>query len=417
MTPNTVTPQATPLDIPAIRAQFPVLLQKVHGHPLVYLDNSNTTQKPTTVINATSHYYAHDNANIHRSVYQLSERATQLYEAVRDKVQQFIHAEHRQEIVFTKGTTDSINLIANSLGRQYIKAGDEIIISAMEHHSNIVPWQFVCETTGAKLQVIPVKDNGDLDINAFSQLLNKHTRIVALTHVSNVLGTVNPVKQIISLAHEKNVPVLLDGAQAISHLPVDVQALDCDFYVFSSHKMYGPTGVGVMYAKQKWLHSMPPYQGGGSMIRQVTLAKTTYADLPYKFEAGTANIAGVIGLGTAIDFLSQLGMEQVAEHETQLLQYALQRLTTIPGLRLIGTPSQQAAAISFVLQNIHPHDAGTALDAYGVAVRVGHHCAMPLMERFAVPATIRVSFGIYNTPAEIDKLADSLLNVQRLFTT
>lgn len=417
MTSLTIQPQpvSPTLDIASIRKQFPILHQLAHGNPLIYLDNSNTTQKPLSVIQATNDYYSHHNANIHRSVYELSERATQLYESSRDKVQAFINAKQREEIIFTKGTTESINLVANSLSHNHIKRGDEIIISAMEHHSNIVPWQMICETTGAHLKIIPIHDNGELDLAAFAQMLNANTRLVAVTHASNVLGTINPVQKIITMAHEKNIPVLLDGAQAAPHIAVDVQALDCDFYVFSAHKMYGPTGVGVLYGKQSWLAAMPPYQGGGSMIRQVTFAKTTHAELPYKFEAGTANIAGVAGFGTAVDYLNQLGMAQIAAHEQQLLSYANENLKRIPGLRLIGTALEKTAVISFVLDDIHPHDVGTALDTYGVAVRVGHHCAMPLMERFQVPATIRVSFAVYNTFEEIDVLVASLKKVKTLF--
>lgn len=402
-------------DIAEIRQQFPILHQHVHGHPLVYLDNSNTTQKPTAVLAAMDRYYSSDNANIHRSVYQLSERATKLYEDTRDSVQAFINARHRHEIVFTKGTTEGINLIAHGLSHCHLKPGDEIIISGMEHHSNIVPWQLACETVGATLRIIPVLDNGELDIDAYHQLFNHRTRLVALVHVSNVLGVINPVQHMIEAARANNIPVLLDGAQAISHIPVDVQALDCDFYLFSAHKMYGPTGVGVLYAKEKWLHAMPPYQGGGSMIRQVTFAKTTYADVPYKFEAGTPNIAGVIGLGAAITYLNQHTLARITHYEAQLTTYALKQLSTIPGLRLIGSTTQRAAVISFVIDGIHPHDIGTALDTYGIAVRVGHHCAMPLMERFNVPATVRISFGIYNTQREVDALVNALLKIIRLF--
>ncbi len=405
----------TPLNIKQIRAEFPILRQKIHDMPLVYLDNSNTTQKPLAVMQAIDDYYGQNNANIHRSVYTLSERATQLFENTRDKIKAFIHAKHSHEIIFTKGTTESINLVAASLSQFYFKPGDEIIISVMEHHSNIVPWQFVCERTGAALKVIPIDDDGNLDEEAYRELITTRTRLVAITHVSNVLGTINSVQQIIALAHEKNVPVLLDGAQGVPHMEVDVQALDCDFYAFSSHKMYGPTGVGVLYGKEKWLKMMPPYQGGGNMIKQVTFEKTTYADLPIKFEAGTPNIADVIGLGAAINYISHIGMDQIAAHEQSLLNYANEKLALIPHLKIIGTAHEKAAVISFILDGIHPHDAGTALDAYGVAVRVGHHCTMPLMERFGVPATIRASFGIYNTKEEIDMLTDALLQVNKLF--
>lgn len=407
----------TTFDIQKIRDQFPTLHQTVHGLPLVYLDNSNTTQKPLSVIQATDNYYRHDNANIHRSVYALSERATKAYEGTRDKIKTLINAPHRHEIIFTKGATEAINLVANTLSHCYFKAGDEIIISTMEHHANIVPWQIICERVGAILKVIAIKDNGELDLDSFKSLLTECTRLVAITHVSNVLGTINPVKKIISMTREKNadIPILIDGAQAVPHLPVDVQALDCDFYVFSAHKMYGPTGVGVLYGKEKWLNRMPPYQSGGSMIREVTFAKTTYSELPYKFEAGTANIAGVIGLGAAVDFLNSVGVTAITEHEHLLLEIATQQLQAIPGLRIIGTAAEKAAVISFVIDGIHPHDVGTILDRAGVAVRVGHHCAMPLMARFHVPATIRASFGIYNTVEEIDVLVGALEQAKKLF--
>jgi len=405
------------LDIQKIRSEFPILHQEVHNMPLAYLDSANTTQKPQSVIQAMDNYYHHDNANIHRAVYALSERATKLFEDTRDKVQTFINAKHRHEIIFVKGTTEGINLIADTLSRCHIKSGDEIIISTMEHHSNIIPWQIACERMGAILKVILVKDNGELDLESYEQLFTSRTRLVAVTHVSNVLGTINPVGKIIAIAHGKKipVPVLLDGAQAAPHIPVDVQALDCDFYIFSSHKMYGPTGVGIVYGKEKWLEMMPPYQGGGSMIREVTFEKTTYNDLPYKFEAGTPNIAGVVGFGAAIDYLNAIGIENITAYEHQLLNRATQRLQEIPGLRLIGTSAEKAAVISFVMDGIHPHDVGTVLDTYGIAVRVGHHCAMPLMARFDVPATIRASFGIYNTLQEIDILAEALNKVKKLF--
>ncbi len=412
---TTLTSVLTADEIARIRADFPLLQQREHGYPLAYLDNSNTTQKPNTVLQAMEHYYRYDNANVHRSVYALSERATEDYEAARDKIQQLIHAEHRHEIIFVKGATEGINLIASSFARAHIKAGDEIIISVMEHHANIVPWQWVCEQYGATLRVIPIDDNGELDFAAYSDMLNARTRLVAITHVSNVLGTINPVQRIIARAHAEQVPVLLDGAQAVPHLPVDVQALDCDFYVFSGHKMYGPTGTGVVYGKTKWLEKMPPYQGGGSMIQQVSFAKTTYQKLPYKFEAGTPNIAGMIGLGAAVDYLQQLGLSRICAYEQQLLQEATAQLTTVPGLRIIGTATEKAAVISFVMADIHPHDIGTVLDSRGLAVRVGHHCAMPLMERYQVPATVRVSFAPYNTTEEITALIEALREAQRIF--
>lgn len=414
MTPH-ITAKSATLDITRIREDFPILKQKIHGHPLVYVDNSNTTQKPIAVIKAMNDYYCNDNANIHRSVYLLSERATALYESTRDKIQKLINAEHRHEIIFVKGTTEGINLVASCLSRIQIKAGDEIIISAMEHHANIVPWQFVCEQIGAKLKVIPVTDVGELDLDAYAKLLNARTRLVAITHVSNVLGTINPVKQIIAMAHAHDIPVLIDGAQGVPHMPVDVQDLDCDFYTFSGHKMYAPTGIGVLYGKTRWLEAMPPYQGGGNMIRQVTFEKTTYNDLPYKFEAGTANIAAVVGFGAALDYLATLGIDRIAAHEHDLQQLATQCFSEIPELRMIGTSQHKAAIHSFVLENIHPHDIGTALDSFGVAVRVGHHCGMPLMERFGLAATVRVSFGLYNTAEEIEIVAATLTKVIRLF--
>jgi cysteine desulfurase/selenocysteine lyase len=404
------------LDIQKIRSEFPILHQTVHHHPLVYLDSGNTTQKPQSVIQAIDAYYQKDNANIHRAVYALSERATKLFEDTRDAVQKFIHAAHRHEIIFVKGTTEAINLVADTFTRCHIQVGDEIILSEMEHHSNIVPWQMACTRMGAVLKIIPVLENGELDMACYERLLTPRTRLVAVTHISNVLGTINPVEKIIALAHGQPtpVPVLLDGAQAAPHMPVDVQALDCDFYVFSAHKMYGPTGVGVLYGKEKWLEKMPPYQGGGSMIREVTFAKTTYNELPYKFEAGTAPIAGVVGLGAAIHYMENIGLDNIAAYEDSLLKKATAALQAIPGLDIIGTAEKKAAVISCVMKGIHPHDVGTILDTYGVAVRVGHHCAMPLMARFQVPATIRISFGLYNTLEEIDVLVDALHKTKRL---
>jgi cysteine desulfurase/selenocysteine lyase len=402
-------------DIEKIRADFPILKEETLGYPLVYLDSANTTQKPQSVIQATSEYYEKYNANIHRSVYQLAEKATALYEGARDKVKAFVHAKDRNEIIFVKGTTEGINLVAHCLGRATFQAGDEILISGMEHHSNIVPWQIICQETGAILKIVPVTNEGELDIAAYADMLNDRTRLVSIIYASNALGTINPVEKIIQLAHVKNIPVLLDGAQAVSHISVDVQALDCDFFVFSSHKMYGPTGVGVLYGKKKYLEAFGPYQGGGDMIRQVSFEKTTYAEVPYRFEAGTQNIAGVVGLGAAIDYLNLLGLQNIAHHEQALLRYATERLMQIEGLRIIGTAKHKTAVISFVVEGIHPHDIGTILDSCGVAVRVGHHCAMPLMERFTVPATVRASFGLYNTEKEIDVLVVSLAKVRELF--
>lgn len=402
-------------NIEKIRADIPILKEENSDKPLVYLDSANTTQKPQSVIQATHTYYARYNANIHRSVYQLAEKATALYEGVRDKIKDFIHAEDRSEIIFTKGTTEGINLVAHCLGRTTFQPDDEILISGMEHHSNIVPWQIVCQETGAALKIVPVTDEGELDMAAYASMLNDRTRLVSIIHASNALGTINPVEKIIQLAHAKNIPVLLDGAQSVAHMSVDVQALDCDFFVFSSHKMYGPTGVGVLYGKAKYLESFPPYQGGGDMIRQVTFKKTTYAEPPYRFEAGTQNIAGVVGLGAAVDYLNDIGLENIAHHEQALLHDAAGRLMQIEGLRIIGTAKHKTAVISFIMEGVHPHDIGTILDSQGVAVRVGHHCAMPLMDRFTVPATVRVSFGLYNTKEEINILIEALAKVRSLF--
>lgn len=382
---------------------------------LIYLDSAATTQKPHCVIDAVSQYYENNNANVHRGVYALSERATAAYEGARQKVADFIHAQHAHEIIFTRGTTEAINLIAHSFGLLKIKSGDEIILSVMEHHSNIVPWQIVCEKTGAKLKVIPLLENGELDFDAYLNALNEKTKLVAMIHVSNVLGTINPVKKIVAAAHQKNIPVLLDGAQAIAHMPVDVQDLDCDFYVFSSHKLYGPTGVGVLYGKTKWLEAMPPYQTGGDMIRRVTFEKTEFNELPYKFEAGTPNIAGVIGLGAAIDYMNQMGFDFIQSHEKQLLKYAVERLSQIDGLKIYGTSENKSGVISFLLQDAHPHDVATILDQFGVAIRAGHHCAMPLMDYLKVSALSRISFGVYNDFSDIDKLVVGLDNVRKIF--
>lgn len=402
-------------DFRQLRQDFPLLQQSVHGKPLIYLDNSATSQKPQCVIDAIAQYYRHDNANIHRGVYELSERATRMYEQVRTDIANFIHAEHAHEIIFVRGATEAINLVAQSYGRSVLKAQDEIIISVMEHHSNIVPWQMLAEQVGAVLRVIPMNDAGELDLLAYQQLFNERTKIVAVTHASNALGTINPIKTLVKFAHQQGVPVLVDGAQAFPHLPVDVRDLDCDFYAFSSHKAYGPTGVGVLYGKTKWLEKMPPYQGGGDMIESVTFAKTTYNKLPYKFEAGTPHIGGVIAFGAALAYLQKIGMENIAAHEQELLTYAMQKLATMPGLRVIGTAAQKVGVLSFVLEGIHPHDIGTILDDHGIAIRAGHHCAMPLMQRLNVPATARASFSLYNTTEEVDALAAGILAVQRMF--
>ncbi|HUZ45498.1 MAG TPA: cysteine desulfurase [Terriglobia bacterium] len=401
-------------DVEKIRQDFPVLSSSVHDKPLVYLDNAATSQKPLAVIEAESLFYSRDCSNIHRGVHELSERATKCYEDSRAKVQQFLNARESREIIFVRGTTEAINLVANTFGRKQVGAGDEVLITAMEHHSNIVPWQMLCEEKGARLRVAPVNDRGEIVFEEFEKLLGARTRLVALVHVSNVLGTINPVHEMIEAAHRRNVPVLLDGAQAAPHLKVDVQALDCDFYAFSGHKLYGPTGVGVLYGKAGLLEAMPPYQGGGDMIRSVTFEKTIYNTLPYKFEAGTPNIAGSIGLGAAVDYVNEIGLESIRAYEDELLAYGTRALEEIPGLRIIGTAREKAGVISFVMEGIHPHDVGTVLDQEGIAVRTGHHCAQPLMERFKVPATTRASLAFYNTAGEIDTLAAGIRKVKEL---
>lgn len=403
------------LEVHTWRKDFPILETNVHRKPLVYLDNAATTQKPMTVIEAESQYYRFDNANVHRGLHALSQRATDAFEAARLKVQYLINAASINEIIFVRGTTEAINLVAQSYGRSRFKSGDEIILSMMEHHSNIVPWQMLCKQTGAILRIIPVNNVGELELDVYNQLFTERTKLVAVTHVSNALGTINPVKAIVDLAHVRGVPVLLDGAQAIAHLPVDVQALDCDFYAFSGHKLYGPTGIGVLYGKAAMLDAMPPYQGGGDMIRSVSFEGTTYNTLPYKFEAGTPNVAGVIGMGAAIDYLKKIGFDALVEHEQTLLTYATQALINIPGLRIIGNALEKTAILSFVLNGVHPHDIGTILDRQGVAIRTGHHCTMPLMEHFGISATARASFALYNTKAEVDKLVEAINYVKELF--
>jgi cysteine desulfurase/selenocysteine lyase len=398
-----------------LRADFPLLKQLSHGRPLVYLDNSVTNQKPQCVIDAITRYYTSENANIHRGVYELSAQATKAFENVRTDVQAFINAEFSHEIIFTRGTTESINLVAQSFGRSNIKILDEIIVSTMEHHSNIVPWQMLAEQTGANLRVIPISDSGEIDMDAYQKLFTDRTRIVAICHASNALGTINPIKEMIQIAHAVGVPVLIDGAQAIAHMPVDVQDLDCDFYTFSTHKAYGPTGLGVLYGKEKWLNAMPPYQGGGDMIETVSFTKTTYNQLPYKFEAGTPDIGGVIGFGAALKYLTQVGMQNIADHEQELLHYATKKLSALPGLTIIGNAANKVGVISFVIDGIHPHDLGTILDEHGIAIRAGHHCAMPLMARFNVPATARASFGLYNTTADVDALVEGIEAAMRIF--
>jgi cysteine desulfurase/selenocysteine lyase len=404
------------IDWSALRRDFPLLSQTAYGKPLAYLDNAATTQKPNVVIEAIAHFYRSDNANVHRGVYQLSERATQAYEATRDKIQRFLNAPLREDIIFVRGATEAINLVAQSYARPRLKPGDQILISAMEHHSNIVPWQMVCKQTGAQLQVVPITDSGEIVLEHYHKLLNNKTKIVALTHLSNALGTINPVQQMIAMAHARGIPVLLDGAQAAPHLSLDMQALDCDFYTFSSHKIYGPTGVGVLYGKQDYLESMEPYQGGGDMISRVSFEHTEYNCLPYKFEAGTPNIAGVVGLGAAIDYVEAIGLDNIAQREQQLLEIATEALRQIAGLRIIGTAKQKASIVSFVLDSAHPHDISTILDQQGVAIRSGHHCAMPVMERFNVPATARASFSFYNNETDIEQLVQGLGMVNQIFT-
>ncbi|MEE2961393.1 MAG: cysteine desulfurase [Myxococcota bacterium] len=397
-----------------IRQEFPVLSQEVNGQKLVYFDNAATAQTPRRVVESLRRFYDEDCANIHRGVHTLSERSTELYEATRKKTQTFLNARYSEEIIFVRGTTEGINLVANAFG-SHLGAGDEVIISYMEHHSNIVPWQLLCERVGAVLKVVPVNDAGELDMIAYEALLSERTKLVSVVHVSNSLGTINPVKEITEKAHAVGAKVLLDGAQAVPHQSVDVRDLDCDFYAFSSHKLYGPTGFGVLYGRRELLDEMPPYQGGGDMIRKVTFAKTTYNDLPHKFEAGTPNIAGGIAFASALDFVDEVGYEFIGAVEQDLLQYATAALEDIGGLRMIGTAANKAAVCSFVMDGIHPHDAATLLDHEGIAVRTGHHCTQPLMERFAIPATIRASFAVYNTKDEIDKLIHGLHKVQRMF--
>jgi len=408
--------RSTRFGVEEVRRDFPILRENVHGKPLVYLDNAATSQKPQLVIETLQKYYSLENANIHRGIHFLSERATQAYEDARAKVRGFLNAAESREIIFVRGTTEGINLVAQSYGRKFIGEEDEIILSAMEHHSNIVPWQILCEQVGARLRIIPMNDNGELLIDEYERLLSDRTKLVAVTHLSNALGTINPIKQIIQIAHRHGVPVLVDGAQAVPHLEVDVRDLDCDFYAFSGHKLYGPTGVGVLYGKASLLDAMPPYQGGGDMIRSVTFEKTLYNVLPYKFEAGTPNIAGGIGLGAAIDYLSQVGLELVTAYERELLDYATEAISTISGVRIIGTAREKSGVLSFVLDGVHAHDIGTILDQEGIAIRTGHHCAMPVMQRFGVPATARASLAFYNTREEVDALVGAINNVKRMFS-
>jgi cysteine desulfurase/selenocysteine lyase len=413
---STLTSAVTAFDVDRIREDFPVLKQKIHGKPLVYLDNAATSQKPQSVIDAIVKFYTVDCANIHRGVHELSQRSTAAYEETRAKTKRFLNARSKSELIFVRGTTEGINLVTFSWGRTNIREGDEIVIAGLEHHSNIVPWQILCEDKGAKLRIIPIDDRGELILEEYQKLLGPRTRMVAVGHVSNALGTINPVRQIVEMAHGVGALTLVDGAQAVPHMKVDVQALDADFYAFSGHKVCGPTGIGVLYGKARLLNAMPPYQGGGDMIRTVTFEKTTYNDLPYKFEAGTPDIAGGIGLGAALDYLMHLGMDKIAAYEHELLLYGTEALSHIPGLRMIGTAREKAAVLSFVIEGIHPHDIGTLLDRQGIAVRTGHHCAQPVMDRYQVPATTRASLAFYNTTAEIDALADGLKKVKEIFS-
>ena len=413
--PSATAPGRTTFDVQKVRRDFPILSERVHGKPLVYLDSANTSQKPKAVLDAMDDYYRHANANIHRATHLLSERATALYEGARTKAATFINAPDAKSIVLTKGTTDGINLVAQSYGRPMLGAGDEIVISWLEHHSNIVPWQLLCEQTGAVLRIVPIDDRGDIDVEQYAALLSPRTRLVAMSHVSNALGTVNPVREVIEQAHARGAVVLIDGAQAVPHLVVDVQALDCDFYVFSSHKMFGPTGVGVLYGRRSLLEAMPPYQGGGDMIASVTFEKTLYNVVPYKFEAGTPNIGGVAGFGAAIDYLMAIDRDAALAHEDAVLEYATARVREIGGARIIGEARHKTGVLSFLLEGVHPHDAGTILDREGVAVRTGQHCAQPVMDRYGVSATIRASLGIYNTREEIDVLVRALERVREVF--
>jgi cysteine desulfurase/selenocysteine lyase len=417
MSPDTAArpAPARAFDAQAARADFPILSQQAHGRPLIYLDSANTCQKPHQVIEAERAVYESNYANVHRGVYDLSVRAERAFEGARAKLQRFIHARESRELVFVRGTTEAINLVANTFGRQHVRAGDEVLISGLEHHSNIVPWQLLCEASGAHLRVAPIDDAGQIRMDEFGRLLGPRTRLVAVGHVSNALGTINPVERIVALAHAQGVPVLIDGAQAAPHLPVDVQALDCDFYAFSGHKMYGPSGIGVLYGKAERLEALPPWQGGGDMILSVTFERTTYNHIPYRFEAGTPNIAGAIALGAAVDYLESFGLAALCAYEHELLAYATAALSEVPGLRLIGTAEHKAAVLSFVLAGVHPHDIGTVLDYEGIAVRTGQHCAQPIMDRFGIPATTRASLALYNTRADIDALVAGLRKVQELF--
>jgi|TARA_B100002003_G_C14152331_1_gene554283 cysteine desulfurase/selenocysteine lyase len=402
-------------DVARVRAQFPSLHQQVYDHPLVYLDSGASAQKPDVVIDAISNYYRNDHANVHRGVHKLAERATDAFEGARERIASFINAESPREIIFVRGATEGINLVAQSWGQQNLKSGDEVMITEMEHHANIVPWQFICQQKNAVLKVIPMNDRGELLMDSFRDLLSAKTRMVAVTHISNALGTVNPVKEIVSLAHHVGAKVLIDGAQAAPHSKIDIDEIGCDFYTFSGHKVYGPTGIGVLWGREELLAKMPPYQGGGEMIRRVTFEKSDFASPPYRFEAGTPNIAGAVGLGVAIDWLDGLGLGNVSTHEAALLEYATSKAKETPGMRIIGTAENKAGILSFELEGIHPHDLGTIFDRQGVAIRAGHHCAMPVMQHFSVPATVRASFGVYNTLEDIDALFRGVARAQELF--
>lgn len=405
----------TNYDVDLIRRDFPILERQVYGRPLVYLDNGATTQKPRQVVEAMTEEYYNVNANVHRGVHFLSQQATELHEAARETVRRFLNARSTSEIIFTRGTTESINLVATTFGDAFLNEGDEVIVSEMEHHSNIVSWQLVQARKGIRLRVIPITDEGELCLDEFEQMFNEHTRMVSVTHVSNVLGTVNPVKRIVEIAHAHDVPVLIDGAQSTPHFPVDVQAIDCDFFAFSGHKIYGPTGVGVLYGKESWLDRLPPYMGGGEMIRNVSFEQTTFNDLPFKFEAGTPDYVATTGLARALDYVSALGMECIHAHEQELVRYAMEQMSAIPDLRFIGTPKEKDAVISFLVGDIHPLDMGTLLDRLGIAVRTGHHCAEPLLHRMGIESTVRASFGLYNTKAEVDILVSGIERVTRMF--
>jgi cysteine desulfurase / selenocysteine lyase len=412
---SSVAARRVAFDVERIRADFPILTRQVRGRPLVYLDNAATTQKPHAVLDALTSYYTDINANVHRGVHQLSELATDAYEGSREKVRRYFNASSPREIVFTRNATESINLVANSFGRWKLSAGDEVVISAMEHHSNIVPWQLICEERGARLRVAPIDDRGELILEELDRLIGPRTKLVSIAHMSNALGTINPAQEIVRMAHARGVPVLFDGSQAAYHMRVDVRALDCDFYAATGHKLYGPTGIGILYAKSEWLEAMPPFMGGGDMIRTVSFEKSTWNDLPHKFEAGTPDIAGAIGLGAAIDYIQAIGLERIEAHERDLLEYGTAGLATVPGLRIIGTAKRKASILSFVMDGVHPHDVGTIVDREGVAIRTGHHCAQPLMDRFGIPATARASLAMYNTRDDLDTLVRALKNVSALF--